>query len=325
MLLKNIQVIIKWWQTWHQLPILAWVRAAAHYRSGNYTKAQEYYERGLQRYATHPAAVYARLDLAFCYFKSGRLRDAEEQLRLSLFIRPAAREAYLRLARLLLWSGRGLESAWTMRRALRALPVDPELAGVFLLAVLESEAPRYLFREALRVARLAKDSEKTHTKLEVALALYELRYGDRGTGLGALAALSEKPQGDYDAVIAMAEIYFDTGDVTAARRELRRAMQLAPLHPKILALFAQSYLQESPLQNPEYAQQLATSACQYSEWQSPFAMHVLARSYYQLGDKMSALVIASKALEAGSRLLGTYRACGDLKRLVDALSTGTQA
>ncbi|NDC38365.1 MAG: hypothetical protein EBZ48_09980, partial [Proteobacteria bacterium] len=115
------------------------------------------------------------------------------------------------------------------------------------------------------------------------------------------------------------------GEVMPARRLLRRALVKLPENPQILSLLAQSYLQSGALYNAEYARQLATEACQRSEWSSPRELHILAEAFYHIGDKASALIIASKAKEEGSRLLGSYRDVKSLDQLIDNLSTGTLA
>jgi len=54
-------------------------------------------------------------------------------------------------------------------------------------------------------------------------------------------------------------------------------------------------------------------------------MHTLAQAYVATGDKVSALLIASKARDTGRRLLGSFPDSGQLDRLIERLSTGTQA
>ena len=47
----------------------------------------------------------------------------------------------------------------------------------------------------------------------------------------------------------------------------------------------------------------------------------LAETYYHLDDRISALIIAQKAKEEGSRLMGTYRDAAVLDRLIEHLSS----
>ncbi len=50
-------------------------------------------------------------------------------------------------------------------------------------------------------------------------------------------------------------------------------------------------------------------------------MHVLAKAYTALEDKMAALILASKAQQAGSRLMGVYRDNEKLEELIRNLSS----
>jgi len=84
-------------------------------------------------------------------------------------------------------------------------------------------------------------------------------------------------------------------------------------------------MKAGPFYNGEYAKQLAIGACQLTNWSSPREMHLLAEAYYHTGDKISALVVASKAKQAGTRLMGTYRDVRVLEQLIESLSSGTQA
>jgi predicted Zn-dependent protease len=140
--------------------------------------------------------------------------------------------------------------------------------------------------------------------------------------LAKLVAHSEIP---VVALTAFAEVLVKEGQSDLARQQLKRAMLMAPDCPRVLSLLAQTYLCSGENYNSEYAIQLATSACQNSQWLSPREMHVLAEAHYHSGDKMSALLIASRAKQAGSKLLGAYRDNKSLERLIQDLSSGTLA
>ncbi len=328
--MQTVQIITKWWKTWHTLPVYAWVKAAALYRKGQFLEAEKYYRRGLEKHPGHPAHYCARIDLAYCHFKLGRLEEAEQELRAVSTQLPQSREAYLRMARLQMWKGQPLEAAWTMRRALRQVPVDPEFASVYLIAALDSGAPGYLLSEALQASKSVEIDETRAPKLHAARARAALsthaeesiEYQAARTRLAQISAANDAP---YEAILLFAEILISEGKIAHARRLLRRGMQSAADHPRILSMLAETYLKSGPFYNAEYAKQLATTACQNTCWASPREMHILAEAYYHVGDKVSALIIASKAKELGSRLLGTYRDTKTLDRLIESLSSGTQA
>lgn len=319
---ETLSMLRKWWRTWNTFPVLSWVYAAALYRKGRYAEAEALYLRGVERHPNHPAHLCARLDLAYCQFKLGKLEEAERHLRFVVASSPNSREAHLRLARLQMWTGHALEAAWTMRRALQKIEADAELAATFLLSTLDAEAPQYLVHEASEVALRFLDQK--HEKLELALARYEmLAHYERGRERIAEMACSERPL--FDAIVIFSDLLVKEGKIAHARRQLRRAMSAAAEHPRVLSILAASYLKSGPFYNPDYALQHALRACQATNWMSPREMHVLAEAYYHQGDKMSALLVASRAKQAGTRLLGAYPEAKDLDRLIESLQTGTLA
>lgn len=319
---QAFKLVRKWWSTWRTLPVWSWVRAAAAYRAGNFGAAERFYRQGLKDHPLHPAHFCARLDLSYCLFKAGKIDDAEQQLRYVTTNMPTSREAHLRLARLQMWSGKSLEAAWTIRRALRYLEVDAELGAIFLMAVLDNGGPSYLLQEAIEAARRI---EGEAPRLLAALARLDIHQGRAEAGREALGSLASEADAPFEAILLYGEALLDEGKIAHARRQLRRALAAAPDYPRVLSLLASSYLKSGPFYNAEYARQLASNACQVTNWSSPRDMHVLAEAYYHTGDKISALVVASKAKQAGNRLLGSYRDARMLDQLIESLSTGTQA
>lgn len=321
----NLQLIHKWWKTWGTLPVWSWVRAASAYREGKFELAERHYKTGLKRHASHPAHFCARLDLAYCLFKLGKLEDAEHQLRYVTTHLPASREAYVRLARLQMWTGHALEAAWTVRRALRSIEPDPELAAIFLIAVLDNGGPSYLLDEAVEASRSMETEGDDFPRLQAARARLELERGDAAAGRKTLEQIAAADNAPFEALVLFAEVLVHEGKIAHARRQLRRAMAASPDYPRVLSLLAESYMKAGPFYNGEYAKQLAINACQLTNWSSPREMHILAEGYYHTGDKISALVVASKAKQAGTRLMGTYRRVRVLDELIESLSVGTQA
>lgn len=310
-----------WIKTWRSFPIRSWIKAAELYRRGQWAKAAELYRKGLEKHPVHEAAYCARLDLAHCLFKLGQYGESQELHRKIITQLPTLREAYVRLARVQMWVGENLEAAWTMRRALRELKHDGELVGVFTLAILDHGGAGYLFKEAEDAIRNLSDAEKSHRRMQVALARLELSRGDYQKGRANLASLVAGAEAQIDAVVAYGEILLKEGRLPIARQQFRRALLVNPNHPKVLTLMAETYLKSGPLNNPEFAKQLATSACQNSGWSSPEALHVLAEAFKALDDNLSALATAVRAKEAGSKLLSGYRNVKDIDALIETLAT----
>lgn len=310
-----------WYQTWKTLPIIPWIKAAELYREGEFSKAAELYRKGLQRHPYHEAGYCARLDLAHCLFKQGQYAEAKDELKSIMNQVPSLREAYVRLARIQMWVGESLEAAWTMRKALREVPHDGEIVALFTTATLEHGAPGYLVKEAEEAFHKLSEAEKANKKMEVAAARLEMLRGDYQKGRSRLASLASGPAAPFEAVVSYGETLLKEGRVAIARQQLRRALMVVPNHPRVLGLFAESYLKSGPYQNADFARQLATSACQNSGWMSPEALHTLAEAYKCLDDRLSALATAVRAKEAGSKLLSGYRNVRDIDALIEVLST----
>jgi tetratricopeptide (TPR) repeat protein len=327
----RIVLIYKWWVTWKSLPVISWIKAASLFRAKQYSKALEFYKEGLVRHSKHPAAYCARLDLAYCYFKQGSLLEAEEELRFLCTGFPELKEAHKRLARLQIWTGQSLEAAWTMKRAAGRLQkkgksLDPECAALFVFAALESDAPAFVLKEAIAIARQAAvncEGEKDSAMLAAARAYTLVKRGDRNRGLMALEEIVGGRHAPFEALIFYIETLLDDNRIEKARYELRKAVSVAPRCPRVLSLLAEAYLKTGGIYNAQYAIQLATAACQEGGWQSPREMHVLARAYLKFGDRISALVVASKARDAGSKLLGSYYNTRCLNRLIADLQRST--
>lgn len=317
-----VRLYRKWFKIWGSLPVFAWVKAAALYRQGDFAHAAVYYEKGLLRHPTHPARHCARIDLAYCLFKLGRLDDAESHLKQVTKHLPYSREAALRLAQIQMWVGETGEAAWTLRNCLRYNPFEPELVASFLLAVLENNGPSYLLNEAVHATFALDASQMKLPKLEVARALLAITRGDVLTGRAVLVGVVTQPKAPLEAHLYLAELLKNEGRADLARQQLHHALAQEPNHPRVLAQLAEIYLEAGADYNPHYAQQLATSAAQNTAWQSPREMHTLAKAFYHLGDKMTALMIASQAKKVGADR-GAYRDAKCLDELIASLSTGT--
>lgn len=321
----NCLLYKEWFQKWGSLPVRSWVKAAALYRSGDYEGASKLYLTGLRRFPRHPARVNALLDVSHCLFRLKKFDQAERYLRQASIIAQHEREPYVRLARLQLWLGHAVEAAWTIRSALRVIPADPELVTLFVTAAVETGGVPHLVAEAQDLLRELHCEAEAAPRLEVARSRLKLLAGDLGEARDDLAALANKDRGPFEAVVAFAQVLLDEGKTAYARHHLHRSLMVSPEHPRVLRMLALSYLQPGAHFEPEYAVNLATRACQATGWSGIHEMLVLAKSYALCGDKISALLIASKAKEAGRNLLGVYPEVQTLDELINNLSSGTQA
>lgn len=316
----STKVILKWWRTWKTLPVLAWVRAASSYRRGNFQQAEKFYLHGLKRHCGHPAESYARLDLAYCLFKNGKIEQAEKELRVVISSLKKPREALMRLARLQLWSGRPLEAAWTIRRMLRDFQPDADMVEVLCLAVIENGGPVYLYREAREALKKLDEAQKSEPRIRAVKAGLNLDKTPCEEARAELEELSSSGQAALEALTLFAEILLREDKVAHARMYLKRALAREASHPRVLGLLAETYLREGALNNAVFAVQLATAACQNSQWLSVRSMHILAQAYRQSGDSAMALIMAEKAKKTGNQALGEYAHARSLNQLIDELS-----
>lgn len=321
----NVSHYKDWIGSWGSMPVRPWIKAAQAYRAGNFDRAIDLYRSGLAKYPTSPARVNALLDLSHCLFRLRRFEEAEQTLRQASVAAPGEREVYLRLARLQLWLGHFAEAAWTVRSCLQKVGPDPELTTIFLSAVVEGGGAPHLVQEAKELLKDLHYEPEAFPRLEVARLRLELILCDSVAARDELGKLATADKGPFDAVVSFAQVLLSEGKLAYARHHLHRALSVSPEHPRVLRLLARSYLETGIFFEPDYAVQLALKACQATGWKGVREMHVLAQAYVASGDKISALLIASKAKDTGRKLLGTCPEARKLEQLIEQLSTGTQA
>ncbi len=307
----------QWISAWKSAPVASWIKASALYEAGDFTHAIGLYKRGLEKYPHNPARINAMLDLSHCLFRVRKFSESEMYLKQIVAEAPDLREGYIRLARLQLWLGYGLDAIATTRVAVLRFGADPELATIFINASLDCGGTREHLAEAREIVGQFHCDGGGFPRFEVAtvrLALAEtgaLEFRDR---LSQLASLDKGP---FDAVLAFAEVLLSEGKINYARHHLRRALSIAPEHPTVLRLLARTYLQQTDVVfNPDYARQLATSACQSTGWLSIRDLVALAQSYIACGEQAEALLTALKAKELSARFAGAIPEAARIEELL---------
>lgn len=324
-MLNLIKKSIKWWKTWGSFPCFYWIIAADQYREGHYEKAIELYEKGLKKYQDHPARFCALMDQAYCLFKTKKFHSAIKKLKFVNKHLPESKESYLRLANIYKWIGNDIEATWLLRKAIKNFPNDEELTSMFVFAVLDSSAPDHLIEEAY--AQISKFSTSKNHILNTARAALEYEYGEKEEARATLSKIACKLASNIPAKIYFSKILIEEGQYNFARINLTNALKLHPENPVILSLLAKTYQKESEDndENLNYALQLATSATQNSGWLSPRELHTLAQIYLEFGDKVSALLIASKAQDISRKRSDSYVDSKQLNEFVTSLAGGTLA
>lgn len=316
---NSIKVYLQWWRTWKTLPVLSWIRAANLYREGRYQEAASFYSVGIRRHLHHPARISARLDLSYCLFKMKKVTEAERELSAVVAEFPEHREAYIRLARIQLWVGRCTEASLILQKGAELFEGDAEISALLLFALIDQRAPRQQIVEASNRAKRAGEITPGHKLLRVAQARSLWYLGDREGGRTRSQALALEEPALFEAVVTYAEILLEEKRIDEAMRHMRRALQVSPNHPRVLSLLARAYLFDSENYNPEFSQQVAITACQSSSWASPRDMHILAEAYLRTGDRLSALMTASRAKDIGAQSKREYAHEGTLDKLIEDL------
>lgn len=140
-----------------------------------------------------------------------------------------------------------------------------------------------------------------------------------------LSKLASLDRGPFEAVMAFAEVLLKEGKVAYARHHLHRSLIVAPEHPKVLRLLAQSYLTSGIFFEPEYGVQIALKACQATAWRGVHELLTLAQSYIAAGDNAAALLAATRAKTVAARLIGSYPEVARIEQMLQSGASGTQA
>jgi tetratricopeptide (TPR) repeat protein len=322
-MLSRFKKSCKWIRTWGTLPVSDWIEAAEAYKKKNYIAARNLYRRGLECYPQHPARYCALLDLAFCHFKTGELKVAEELLRLVIKDVPKSREASLRLGKTLSWQGDDLEAVRVFKRALGFHPYDAEIFSELVFAVTRNDGPSLLVPELQKTYKEIVARSGKNLKLEVASAVLEMLSGNYRQGRVNLISLAGKLEAPFEAHYFFGCELLKEGKVANARVHLRNALALNPENPQVLGTLAETYMISGNFQNSEYANQLALQAAQASSWLSPRELLTLSRSYLGIGEKSSALLVAGKAKDVSNQRIGLNVNVRRIDNLISDLSTGT--
>jgi tetratricopeptide (TPR) repeat protein len=321
---SRLRSYIAWVRRWHCLPIRSWIKGAELYQRGKFEEAAEFYLMGLRSHPGSRAKANALLDLSHCLFRLYRFEEAEVYLRQVTASFPHLREGYIRLARLQLWLGYSVEAVWTMRVCLQRIPADPELATLFVTAVVDSGADAAAAQEAQSLLDRVHCDAGGFPRLEVARARLEFATSNSPRSRDELSRLASLDRGPFEAVAAFAEVLLSEGKLAYARHHLHRALSTAPEHPRVLRLLALSYLRDGPFFEPDYAVQLAIKACQVTSWRGINELYVLAQAYVAQEDKATALLTAMQAKAVAGRLIGGHPGVEKLERFLQAAAAESQ-
>ncbi len=301
-----LHAIWVWRKTWRTFPILAWIQGAKFYKEGKFDKAAKLYEKGITRHPTHPARYAAQLDLAFCYFRSMEFVKAEVLLQELILDNPNLLEAHILLVRLYLWTGRPVNASSHISLHIRNFSHSAELTTLYLMACIESETNGDLLQEAISFF------SKSHSINQVtagstldllsktANAMLQYYLGEETESIKTLNQIVGSSCPPVEALLRLAYIYLKQCRYEETLSLLHRALRASPSNPNILLALSRCYLRLRTKDSVLYAVQLATSACQASNWLNNQALWMLTEAYIETGNFIDAALVARKALNDGT-------------------------
>lgn len=295
---KRIKEYVRWYRYWGTLPVPAWVKAADHFRAGRFKAAANCYRVGIKSHSEHPAIHSARFDLAYCLYRSDDYEGALAELSGLIQKRAAIKEAYLLYSRIKNAMGFVLSAKHAVSLCEQLFANDPQVLSCLSHATVYSNGSS----EELNVLRNKLYGLKQQLHLDDALSLHldtaiahmEIRFGDLKKGERLLARVLATGSAPYEAILLRGERLLEQGRVLIAREQLNRAMAASPKDPRPLALAARSYLRSGKDFQPEWALQLAESACKASHWQNSDCLSVLSRAYEARGEEAYASLLVEK-------------------------------
>lgn len=320
----NPRSLLQWCKIWRSRPVTAWIIGAHYFRKGAYNTALEHYRVGLERAPRHRAASCARLDYAYCLYRTGSWADAREELYRLIDDAPRLREAYVLLAEIETVLGRGTSTTKVLQRFLEHAPDDAITAALLAHAQIELGASTdqlLSLRESLHAIREREEVEGyEHDVIATAVAHLELTAGDSQVGEQLLSRVIAGGGCFVEALLIRGEWLLKQGRMMQARKYLERAMRSAPRHPRAPMLLARAYLAEKA-GDPAWAVRLATIACQRSFWQNPQCLQTLAEAYERNKEHDAALLVAMRMKEVCSLNELDLETFASLQRHVERLTS----
>lgn len=277
-LLSQSKSTYRWWRIWGGFPVYPWVCAAIYYHREEFRQAKELYLKGLEKNKTHRAARYARLDLAYCYYRLEDFKGALKQLGLVVRDKDPIKDGFSLQATILSSLGKHKQAARVLAKAVRAFPEDNALLAryahaVYFQSVEKSKA--IVANNAIEQRKKSADiNQITYRALETASAHFELIYGEREKGEKILVRALASGDAPFEAYLLRGEQLMEQGRTVIAREQFKRAMTIYPLDARPLTCLAESYLFEQD-QNLQWAESLGLRSAALSCWQDERVLKIL--------------------------------------------------
>ncbi|MBP9837283.1 MAG: hypothetical protein KBC84_01070 [Proteobacteria bacterium] len=296
--LSRPRYVFEWVKRWKTVPVFSWLRAADCFLKKDFVSAAIHYNRGINKIKEHPALFCAKLDYAYCLYRTGELNEPLKILnRMCLELTPH-RDCYLLGAKINYYLGKFDSAAMIIKNGLILFPLDISLLCSMVHYTIFnkgeiSSIEEYISTLASLKRTISLDDARQQL-IDTAVSHYHLYSENFEEGERILARVLAAGNAPYEAVYIKAERLFDLGRIIPAREQLSRAIRLAPRSPYPQRLLAESYLLDTEFAEPEWAVQFALKSVKLSNWKNITCLQTLIKAYQRNNDHTTAELVEER-------------------------------
>ena len=266
------------------------------YAAGKYADATLEYRKALQQ---DPKFGPARFKLAEAYAASGNLRAAYPEYLRAADLLPADVDVQVKAGNMLLL-GRRFQEAKDRARAI--LTRDPNhLAGLILLG--NALAGLRDLDNAAAVTARATDIDPERAGVYANLGALHLARGDREEADKAFALAVERNPGDVSGWLAQGNFLRAIGELDRAENSFKRAVEVAPAHPRANRVLAAYYLDTNrPDRAEPFLRVVAESQKDEGSWMDLADFYLSTKRFDEARQVLKGLLDTKPSFEARSRM-----------------------
>jgi putative PEP-CTERM system TPR-repeat lipoprotein len=266
------------------------------YAAGKYPDATLEYQKALQQ---DPKFGPARFKLAEAYAASGNLRAAYPEYLRAADLLPGDLDVQVKAGNMLLL-GRRFQEAKDKARAI--LTSDPNhLAGLLLLG--NALAGLRDLDNAAAVTERATDIDPERAGVYANLGTLHLARGDREEAEKAFALAVQRNPADVSGWLAQGNFLRAVGELDRAEASFKRAVEVAPAHPRANRVLAAYYLDTNrPDRAEPFLRFVAESQKDDGSWMDLADFYLSAKRFDDARQVLKGLLDRKPSFEARSRM-----------------------